>query len=118
LSAAEREKFGGLSTEAERDAFRILRNWAQTEKPDFYISCESLGKRLGISLCGASKLRRKFCELRILRQTAQYVPNKLCALFQWIGNAEPTRKQAALMSLQQWNGDPGDAHLKGRRAKG
>jgi hypothetical protein len=70
LSSAEREKFEGLSTETERDAFRILRNWSQTDSPDFYASCESLSHRLGISVGGASKLRRKFGKIGILWPTA------------------------------------------------
>ena len=78
-----------LTTEGERDAFRILRNWSQTDTPDFYASCESLGNRLGISLRGASKLRHKFCKIGILRQTAPYVPLKLCARFEWTAGVEP-----------------------------
>jgi hypothetical protein len=114
LSPAEREKFEHLTTEAERDAFRILRNWSQTDSPDFYASCESLSHRLGISVEGASKLRRKFCKIGILSPTAPYVPNKFCARFKWIAGEEPKRQQAALISPEQWNGDPVDAHLKKR----
>src|SRR5213075_1265480 len=68
LSPAEREKFEHLTTESESDAFRILRNWSQTDSPDFYASCESLSHRLGISVRGASKLRRKFYKIGILGQ--------------------------------------------------
>jgi hypothetical protein len=109
LSPAEREKFEGLSTETERDAFRILRNWARTDKPDFYICCESLGRRLGVSLRGASKLRRKFCKLKILQQSAQYIPHKVSSRFEWTAAREPKQNQAPLIWPQQWNGDPGDA---------
>lgn len=117
LSPVEQEKFGHLTTEAERDAFRILHNWSQTDSPDFYVSCESLGARLGKTPRGASKLRRRFCENGILRQTAPYVPHKLCARFKWTAGAEANRKQAGLiLPFQQWNGDPGDSRL--RRPKG
>ena len=84
LSRTEREKFECLTTDNERDAFRILRNWSQTTKPDFKVHCESLGRRLAMSARGAAKLRRKFCELGILWQTAPYIPLKRCARFQWI----------------------------------
>ena len=115
LSHMEREKFEALWTETERDAFRLVRNWSQTDSPDFYASCESLGARLGISLRGASKLRRKFCDIGILRQTAPHVPHKLCARFEWTAAAEPKRQQSALISPQQWNGDPGDVRSKRRK---
>jgi hypothetical protein len=116
LSPSEREKFDRLTTEIQRDAFRILRNWSQTDSsPDFKIHCESLGKRLGVSPCGAGKLRLKFCDLGILRQTAPYVPLKRCARFEWTARAEPKRHQSTLMSPSQWNGDPDDARLIERR---
>jgi hypothetical protein len=102
LSPAEREKFEHLTTEGERDAFRILRNWSHTDSPDFYASCESLSHRLGISVGGASKLRRKFCKIGILWQTAPYVPNKFCARFKWFASEEPKRHQAALISQERW----------------
>jgi len=117
LSPAEREKFEGLTTETERDAYKILHNWAKADSPDFKIHCESLGKRLGISLRGASKLRRKFCEIGILRPTAPFVPHKRCARFEWIAAHEPKRKQETLISPPPWNGDPGDGLLMERRRK-
>ena len=92
LSAAEREKYEALATKHERDGFRIIRNWSQTANAgEFMIRCQSLGDRLGMSLKGASKLRRKFCELGILKQTKPYVPNKFCARFRWTAEAEPKR---------------------------
>jgi hypothetical protein len=117
LASSERQKFEELTTESERDAFRIIRNWSQTDSPDFYVSCESLGARLGKSPRGASKLRRKFCQLRILRPTAPYVPHKRCARFEWKAVCESQRQQSALISPSHWNGDPGDACLTERRRK-
>jgi hypothetical protein len=110
LSPAEREKYETLTTQRERDGFRIVRNWSQIANAgEFKIRCQSLGDRLGISLKGASKLRRKLCELGILKQTRPYVANKFCARFRWTAGADPKRQQAALISPSQWNGDPGDA---------
>ncbi len=115
LSSPERKKFDALKTDTDREAFRILRNWSQTESPDFKAHCRSLGVRLGITLQGAADIRRRFCALGILRQTAPYVPHKLAARYQWLASVEPKRKQAGLIA-SQWNGDPGDAHLKRRDA--
>ena len=84
LSPGERDKFGALTTDNERTAFRILRNWSQTDAPDFYAHCQSLADRLSIGLSGAAKLRHRFCSLGILRKTAEYVPRKLAARYQWI----------------------------------
>ena len=116
LSAAERQKYEALATQRERDGFRIIRNWSQTANGgEFMIRCQSLGDRLGISLKWASKLRRKFCELGILKETKPYIPNKFCARFQWTAGAEPKRRQFPLISPPQWNGDPGDAALRKRK---
>jgi hypothetical protein len=84
LSKAERQKFDSLTTDAERDAFRILRNWSQTDKPDFKVHCRSLGVRLGMTWEGARNIRDRFCGLGILRKTADYVPCKLAARYKWI----------------------------------
>jgi hypothetical protein len=119
LSAAERQKYEALTTQREREGFRIVRNWSQIANAgEFKIRCQSFGDRLGMSLKGASKLRRKFCELGILKQTRPYIANSFCARFRWTAGAEPKRHQSTFISPSQWNGDPGDAHLKGRRRKG
>ena len=83
LSKAERQKLDSLTTDAERDAFRILRNWSQTESPDFKVHCRSLGIRLGMTWEGARNIRDRFCSLGILRKTAEYVPRKLAARYRW-----------------------------------
>jgi hypothetical protein len=117
LTPAERIKFDALITNNEREAFRIIRNWSQTDDPDFKVHCKSLAHRLGITLQGASNLRRRFCGAEILKQTAQYVPHRLAARYKWIAGGESKREQAALVSTQ-WNGDPGDADLKRRATYG
>jgi hypothetical protein len=119
LSPIEPAKLERLSTENEREGFRIVRNWSQIANAgEFKIRCQSLGDRLGMSLGGACKLRRRFCEAGILQQTKPYVPNKFCGRFKWIAGAERKREQAALITPTQWNGDPGDARLgkHGRKA--
>ena len=73
LSPGEREKHDSLTTETEREAFRIIRNWSQTDSgdSDFYVHCRTLGERLGITLQGAADIRRRFCSSGILRKTAE-----------------------------------------------
>jgi len=117
LSAQERKHFDLLTTGAEGDAFRIIRNWSckDTTKSDFKIVAEELAWRILLSIRGAGKLRRRFCSLGILRKTAEYVPHKMACRYQWIANNEPKRKQAALVS-PQWNGDPGDVRQSRKRA--
>ena len=83
LSKTERQKFDSLTTDTERDAFRILRNWSQTDKPDFKVHCRSLGVRLGMTWEGARNIRLRFCGLGILQKTAGYVPHKLAARYKW-----------------------------------
>jgi hypothetical protein len=83
LSPAEREKFDALTTSTNRDAFRIVQNWSQTDSPDFRVHCSTLGDRIGVGLSGAAKIRQRFCTLGILRQTARYVPHRLSARYQW-----------------------------------
>jgi len=110
LSPVERIQFDALTTDNERDAFKILRNWSQTDSPDFYAHCQTLGERIGITLPGAADIRHRFCVRGILRQTAPYVPRKLSARYEWLASVEPKRKQAGLIA-SRWNGDPGDARL-------
>lgn len=85
LSATERRRFDALTTDTERDAFRIIRNWSRADNDahDFKIQVESLAARIGLSIRGAGTLRRRFCSLGILRQTAPYVPHKLAARYEW-----------------------------------
>jgi hypothetical protein len=88
LFSQEREKFDALTTDNEREAFRILRNWSHMDSPDFKAHCRSLSVRLGVTLQGSAKIRRRFCSFGILKQTAFYVPHKLAARYQWIAEDE------------------------------
>jgi hypothetical protein len=84
LSRAEREKFDRLSTENDRDTFRILRNWSQTNAADFKVHCQSLANRLGVTLKTAANIRSRFCwPLGVLRKTEEHVPHKLAARYRW-----------------------------------
>jgi hypothetical protein len=89
LSRVERSQFDALTTDNEREAFKIMRNWSQTDSPDFKAHCRTLGERIGITLQSAADIRRRFCVRGIMRKTADYVPKKLSARYQWIANSEP-----------------------------
>jgi hypothetical protein len=95
LSPVERAKFDTLTTDSHRDGFRILRNWAQAESPDFKVHCQSLANRLGMTLNTACNIRNRLCSLGLLRQTAEYVPHKLAARYRWTAADEPKGKQVA-----------------------
>jgi hypothetical protein len=100
LSPTERDKFDSLSTENDCDAFRILRNWSQTDAPDFKVHCESLAKRLGVTLKTAANIRRRFCRLDIMCKTAEYVPHKLAARYRWAADRAVAVGSDAIRALE------------------
>jgi hypothetical protein len=112
LSALERAAFKRLTTDTDRDAFRIIHNWSKSESPDFWIHCRTLADRLGVTLQTASNIRRRFCSLGILRHVARYIPHRLAARYKWTAGHKSKPKHGALISSQQWNGDPADAPSK------
>jgi hypothetical protein len=71
LNAQEKDKFNSLSTDAERDCFRILRGWWNKAKREHRISAQlaaySMAERLGISRQAVDQMRRKFEEIGILK---------------------------------------------------
>jgi hypothetical protein len=117
LSPLERAKFERLTTDTDRDAFRIIHNWSKSESPDFKIHCRTLADRLGVTLQTASNIRRRFCSLGVLKHVAPYVPHRLAARYKWTAGLEPKREQGAFLLSQQSNGDPGDAALRERQRK-
>ena len=88
LSEAEREAFKRLETDNERDAYRIIRNYARKTTmdgvTDFPIVRDNLAARLGITPKGAAWIRDKLARFGIVEKTADYVPNKLAARFRWL----------------------------------
>jgi len=91
LSPAEREIFTRLETENERDAFRIVRSFArkadQDGAADFPIARDNLAERLGVTGKGAAWIRDKLAKLGVIAKTADYIPNKFAARFEWRLNA-------------------------------
>jgi hypothetical protein len=67
LSVAEREKYEELTTQHEREGFRIIRNWSQIATAgEFKIRSQSLGDRsechsAARASCGGDSARRVFC---------------------------------------------------------
>jgi hypothetical protein len=99
LTHNEREKFEGLTNKYDCEAFRIVQNWSRKPDPDtgqplpdFYIVCETLAARLGVSIQTASIIRRRFCSLGILRKVAEYTPHKWAARYEWL-STEGRKKQ-------------------------
>jgi len=79
--------YDALATENERDAFRIIRSFAHgansDNKPDFPIAVENLGKRLGITYPGASKIRQKLTGLGVIHLSQPHIPNSKAATYVW-----------------------------------
>jgi hypothetical protein len=87
LSDAEEEIFIGLSTQTERDLFRILRNFARLacsqKEIDFPFPLQHVAERLGVSFQYLSKLRKRFVGASLIVQTAPAITNRSAARFQW-----------------------------------
>ena len=88
LNDSEREKFSLLKTECERDAFRIIRNFAwmarERNQADFPVALYNLADRLGITPPGAAKLLGRFAESGILSRTAYAVIYQSAARYRWL----------------------------------
>src|SRR5207249_3494598 len=71
LTESEGDKFERLTTETERAAFRIIRDFhrsaSHSGNSEFPISRDSLAARIQITGQGAGKLRFRFCEAGIIR---------------------------------------------------
>lgn len=90
LSECESERFSLLSTDAERYAFRIVRNYAQKAavegQPDFPIVRDNLALRINLTGRGAGFLRLKFVNLGIIEPTQPYRANVAAARYRWIAD--------------------------------
>ena len=96
FSPEEKQAFGALRTEHQREGFLIVRAFAGSAKhkgdKDFPISRASLADRLSITPPGAQDVIRKLCGLGILSQTKGCVRHKESARFCWLlprGKAKP-----------------------------
>jgi len=87
LSKSESIKFLGLTTDTERDAFRIIRDLHRSAShsggAEFPISRDSLAVRLRVTGPWAGKLRFRFCECGIIQRVRPCIPNQRCAYYRW-----------------------------------
>lgn len=87
LGVAERVALDGLSDPARRDAFRILRHWAERAAkdglPDFPLAVDILGERLGMTRQGATKVRGHLAEAGIIQRTCPHQPRRTAARYVW-----------------------------------
>lgn len=110
IPALVRAKHDILTTAAERDALRIIENFARKAAsdgvPDFPIARDNLASRLCMTGRGAGELRRRFVRLGILEQTAAYRPNVKAARYRWLCDATPiTGSPLAHPRAAAFNGD-------------
>lgn len=88
LSELEQRRLAVLTTENERDAYRIIHSFSRAPRnenaKDFPIVCQNLADRLGITLPGAVKIREKLWRLGFIERTALYVPNRFAARYRWL----------------------------------
>lgn len=90
LSVAEQTAFENLTTDCERDAFRIIRSYSKNaathQQNDFPIGRDDLAARIGITGKGAGLLLQRFCTANsgILERTQEYVPHKSAARYRWM----------------------------------
>ena len=87
LSKSESIKFEGLTTDTERNAFRIIRDLHRSAShsggTEFPISRDSLAARLQITGQWAGKLRFRFCIDGIIQCVRPHIPNQRCAYYRW-----------------------------------
>lgn len=88
LGDKEKQLLQSLHTENERDGFRIIRSYHRKslndQQPDFAVAAENLGARLGMTLAGASAMRKKFEASGIIKLTQPFQPNKRAARYKWL----------------------------------
>jgi hypothetical protein len=94
LTTAENGKFARLKIESEKDAFRIIRNFAlmaqERNLPDFPVALYNLAQRLDMTPPGAAKLLGRFVEGGILKRTAYAVIHRSATRFAWqVGEPTP-----------------------------
>lgn len=92
LSPSELLCYEGLTTDAEREAYRIIRSYAmnacESGRVDFPVARDDLAGRIGITGRGAGQLIARFIAAGILKRTAEYVPHQTAARYRWLNLKE------------------------------
>jgi hypothetical protein len=87
LSPQELDLHCPLTSDAERDLFRVVRNFArfasQDGRSDFPFPIEHVASRIGVTFQHVSKLRQKFSDAGLIQQTVPARANSAAARFRW-----------------------------------
>jgi hypothetical protein len=85
LNDRETKAYKDLKHDTSKEAFKIIWHFNQISRTlNFSISNRSLALRLCITPQRAGQLRAEFVQLRIIKQIAEYQPNRRSAQFQWL----------------------------------
>jgi hypothetical protein len=88
LSPKAKNAYQQLDTVNEREVFKIIRCFAHKAdtdgKIDFSIAVENMGLRVGVSYQAISKMRMRFQQAGIIRQTQPCLPNRRATQYVWL----------------------------------
>jgi TOTE conflict system, Archaeo-Eukaryotic Primase domain len=88
LSKSERHIFDELNTEAQHEAFLLIRSFSNLVNSDFPVGLFSLADRLSISPAGVACVLSKLVELGAIEKTADARINSKPARYRWIANIQ------------------------------
>jgi hypothetical protein len=88
LPQTDRRIFEHLKTEAQREAFLLIRSFSKLSDSDFPVGLLSLADRLSITPAGASCVINRLVELGAIEKTADAKINSKSARYRWIANVE------------------------------
>ena len=104
LNAQEQDRFNSLSTEAERDCFRILRGWWERGKKQHRTTAQlaaySMAERIKVSRQAVDLMRQRFEESGIIKAEK----TKQGYFFRWLLDESGLGKEGA--SSEQSSDDP------------
>ena len=88
LNDKEKAIFDVLSTDHEKDAFRIIHSYARLahaeSRNDFPVAMGNLGERIGVTLPGAANIIGRLIAKGAILRTRTYQANKRAAYYRWL----------------------------------
>jgi hypothetical protein len=93
LSRSERRIFEQLNTEAQREAFLLIRSFSKLATSDFPVGLFSLADRLSITPAGGTCVINKLVELGAIEKTADAQINRKSARYRWIASVGQPPKE-------------------------
>ena len=88
LDSQETEAFNILTTDVERDAFRVIRSYRRLAvakgATDFPVARDNLALRLGVTPQYAGQIRATLAFLKVITLTRRYQPHKTAACYAWM----------------------------------